>query len=300
MNFGVIFPQCEIGSDPETIRAYAKTAEEVGYSQLYAYDHVLGVDPTNRPGFDGPYDYEDPFYEPLALFSHLGAVTTDIELITGVLILPQRQTALVAKQAATIDVLTDGRLTLGVGVGWNEAEYMALGADFRIRGARVDEQLEVLRELWTNDVVDYDGQFHQLPAVGINPRPAQQPIPIWIGGGAERVLERAGRRGDGWLVPSRWKHPDTSLDGFEQSLQTVHEHRRTGPRAEDEFAVVARTTLGSDDPDRWVERIREWKQAGATHLAVSTMGAGLTTPSDHIATIRRYKAAVDDADLEVE
>src|SRR6266550_7850766 len=179
MQIGVTFPQTEIGADPIVIRDYAQTVEGLGYSHLVAFDHVLGADPTHRPGWQG-YTYRQMFHEPFVLFGYLAALT-HLELVPAVIILPQRQTALVAKQAAEIDILTGGRLRLGVGLGWNFVEFEALGEDFRNRGRRAEEQIEVLRRLWTEPVVDFDGRWHRIPAAGINPLPVQRPIPIWIG-----------------------------------------------------------------------------------------------------------------------
>lgn len=300
MELGVIFPQREIGSNPSTIREYAQVAEEHGYTHLHAYDHVLGVNTESRPGFDGPYDYRDAFHEPFALFSHMAAVTDSIRFATGILILPQRQTALVAKQAAEVDVLSDGRLTLGVGVGWNDAEYEALGMDFDTRGDRIEEQLTVLRELWTSELVDYAGEWHRIPDAGLNPMPIQQPIPIWIGGGADVVLRRAARAGDGWIVPARWKGPDADFATLETTLDQVAEYLTDHGRDPGEFEVTGRVALRSNDAEKWIDRAKEWANIGVSHLAVSTMDMGLDGPSDHIDVIKRWKSAIDDSPVEVD
>src|SRR5579862_9048183 len=198
MHIGVIFPQNEIGTDPDVVRDYARTAEDQGYKHLLAYDHVLGADPRNRPGWTR-YTHASLFHEVFVLFGYLAAITTKLELVTGVLILPQRQTALVAKQAAEIDILSRGRLRLGVGVGWNSVEYEALGQNFRDRGKRIEEQVDVLRALWTQDVITIDARWHHIVEAGINPLPVQRPIPIWMGGDAEEVLRRIARIADGWF-----------------------------------------------------------------------------------------------------
>ena len=184
MHYGVVFPQIEIGADPVGCRDFAQAAEGLGFDGLMAYDHVLGADTSVRPGWSGWYQLEDMFHEPFVLFGHLAAVTERIRFVTGILILPQRQTALVAKQAAEVDVLSGGRMTLGIGVGWNDVEFEALGQSFRDRGRRSEEQIEVMRRLWTQESVDFDGKWHRVPAAGINPLPVQRPIPVWIGGAA--------------------------------------------------------------------------------------------------------------------
>jgi probable F420-dependent oxidoreductase len=180
MKLGVVFPQTEIGGDPAAIKDYAQAAEQLGYNHILVYDHVLGahVDRFKDLGFRPPYNYQTPFHEPRVLFGYLAAATEKLELTTGILILPQRQTALVAKQAAAVDVLSGGRLRLGVGIGWNSTEYETLGENFRNRGRRVEEQIDLLRQLWTNELVDFDGKYHTASQVGINPMPIQRPIPI--------------------------------------------------------------------------------------------------------------------------
>src|SRR5262249_46087753 len=199
MRIGAIFPQTEIGVDLAGIRDYALAIEEMGFDHLLAYDHVLGADTSTRPGWQGPYTSESQFHEPFVLFGYLAALTRRVELVTGVIILPQRQTALVAKQTAEVDVLSGGRLRLGIGVGWNAVEYQALSEDFYTRGARCDEQIAVLRALWREPVVTFSGRFHTIEAAGINPLPIRRGIPMWIGGHSEAALKRAGRLGDGWL-----------------------------------------------------------------------------------------------------
>ena len=182
MRIGVVFPQTELGGDPGAVRAYGQRAEELGFAHLLAYDHVVGADPQVHQGWSGPYDIDTTFHEPLVMFGYLAAVTTTLELVTGVIILPQRQTALVAKQAAEIDLLSGGRLRFGVGIGWNAVEYEALGEDFGNRGRRSEEQVELLRLLWTQRSVTFDGRYHQVTGAGIAPMPVQRPIPLWIGG----------------------------------------------------------------------------------------------------------------------
>src|SRR5215475_11621054 len=184
MQIGVVFPQTEIGADPGAIRAYAQRVKELGFEHLLAYDHVLGADPAVHAPWNGPYDVDTTFHEPFVLFGFIAGITA-LELVTGIIILPQRQTALVAKQAAEVDLLTGGRFRLGVGLGWNRVEYEALGTTFRDRGRRVEEQIEVLRRLWQEPVVSFEGRYHTITAAGINPLPVQRPIPIWMGGFSE-------------------------------------------------------------------------------------------------------------------
>ena len=196
MKFGVVYPQVEFGNDFKAVRDYATLAEELGYHHVLAYDHVLGANPERPGGWNGPYTHQTPFQEPLVLFAFMAGVTTRIRFTTGIIILPQRQTALVAKQAATLDVLSGGRLRLGVGIGWNEVEYSALNQDFHNRGRRIEEQVEVLRLLWQQPLVTYSGRWHTIPDAGLNPLPIQQPIPIWFGGHSEPVLKRTARLDD--------------------------------------------------------------------------------------------------------
>src|SRR5918992_2832003 len=200
MKVGVVFPQTEIGSDAPAIRDYAQAAEELGFRHVLAYDHVIGANPTSRPGWKPAYSHLDKFHEPFVLFGYLAGVTTKIELVTGIIILPQRQTVLVAKQSATLDILSGGRLRLGIGIGWNPVEYEALGENFKNRGRRSEEQIEVMRRLWTHELVSFEGKWHRITDAGLNPLPIQRPIPIWFGGYVDPVLRRIGRMADGWVM----------------------------------------------------------------------------------------------------
>ena len=203
MRIGVVFPQTELGSDPIVIRDYAQTAEGLGFTHLLAYDHVLGANPDRPGGWSGPYTHLTPFHEVFVLLSYLAGVTRQLELVTGIVILPQRQTALVAKQTATLDVLSGGRLRLGVGLGWNEVEYTALNENFHTRGKRMEEQVALLRRLWTEPLVDFKGNWHTIPDAGINPLPIQRPIPVWFGGMTEAAMRRIARLADGWIILHR-------------------------------------------------------------------------------------------------
>src|SRR6201992_1056477 len=199
MQIGVVFPQTEIGPDAGAVRSYGQRVEELGFRHVLAYDHVVGADPAVHQDWPGPYDVHTTFHEPLVMFGYLAAVTTTLELVTGVVILPQRQTVLVAKQAAEVDLLSQGRLRLGVGVGWNTVEYEALGENFANRGKRSDEQVDLLRRLWTEQTVTYHGTYHRVTGAGLAPLPIQRPIPVWFGAASPRACRRAGRLGDGWF-----------------------------------------------------------------------------------------------------
>lgn len=279
MQVGVVFPQTEIGPDPGGVRGFAAAAQELGYRHLLVYDHVLGADPSAHPGWSGPYSAESPFHEPFVLFGHLAALVPDLELVTGVLVLPQRQTALVAKQAAEVDVLSGGRLRLGVGIGWNAVEYEALGEEFGNRGRRVEEQIELMRRLWERPVVTFEGRYHRVTAAGINPRPVQQPIPIWIGGSAAPAIRRAARLAEGFF-------PQRPLEGgwsatMEKLAGWLEEEGRDPAR----FGIEARIDVSEGTPDDWRAASREWESLGATHLAVTTMRGGLQGADAHIGRI---------------
>src|SRR5437773_10369988 len=232
MRLGVVFPQTEIGSDPAVIRDYAQAAESAGYDHLLVFDHVLGgkLERLDKLGRVPPYTDQSPFHEVFVLFGFLAACTQRLELVTGIVILPQRQTALVAKQAAAVDVLTGGRLRLGVGIGWNYVEYEVLNESYRNRGQRVDEQIAVMRKLWTEPVLSYDGQWHHVEGAGINPLPVQRPIPIWIGGAAERVLKRSAELADGWFPPGDTNRPDALRTMFERLHALMREAGRDPAR----------------------------------------------------------------------
>jgi probable F420-dependent oxidoreductase len=282
MHIGIIYPQTEFGSDPIAIRDFAQTAEELGYHHILVYDHVLGANPERPGGWSGPYTYRDAFMEPFVLFSYLAAHTRRIRFTTGILILPQRQTALVAKQAATLDVLSGGRLRLGVGLGWNRVEYTALNQDFHTRGARITEQVLLLRQLWTQPLVNFEGKQHSIPDAGILPLPVQQPIPIWFGGHAEAMLKRAARLADGWMPNYR-----TPVD-VKPSLERLEALLEENGRRLSDFGLECRMAYGNGDPAVWQQTITGWQNVGATHLTVNLMGCGLEGPSGHIEAVRRF------------
>jgi probable F420-dependent oxidoreductase len=279
---GVTFPQSEIGADPKAIRDYAQAAEELGYEHLLAYDHVLGADPSMREGWRG-YTHETMFHEPLTLFGYLAAVTQRLELVSGVIVLPQRQTALVAKQAAEVDVLSGGRLRLGVGIGWNAVEYEALGEDFRTRGVRIEEQIEVMRLLWTQEVVSYEGEYHRIDEAGINPLPVQRPIPVWMGARADVGLRRTARVADGWF-------PLGPLDErMREAVKRLRSYVEQAGRDPEAVGIEARLDVGRVLPEEWTPQTEGWRTLGATHISVNTMNAGLRSPAEHVEAIRRYK-----------
>jgi len=284
MHIGVTFPQNEIGADPIVIRDYAQAAEALGYTHLVVFDHVLGADPTHRPGWRG-YTQRDMFHEPFVLFGYLAALT-HLELVTAVIILPQRQTALVAKQAAQVDILTGGKLRLGVGVGWNPVEYEALGMDFHTRGRVIEEQVEVLRLLWSQEIVSYKGQYHNITGAGLNPLPLHRSIPIWMGGGAEVLLRRTARLGDGWFPQG---YPN---DQMGETIERLRGYTREAGRDPAQMGIEARMSAREGDLDEWVKQTKAWQALGATHISINTMGAGYTSPDQHIDAIRRYKEAI--------
>jgi probable F420-dependent oxidoreductase len=286
MELGVVLPQTEIGPDPADILRFVEAAEANGFEHVVVYDHVVGADRATRPDWSGPYDLHSSFHEPFVLYGFLAA-HTHMELVTGVIILPQRQAVLVAKQAAEVDVLTGGKFRLGVGIGWNPVEYEALGLEFRNRAARYEEQVELLRLLWTQDSVTFEGRYHTVDHAGLLPRPVQQPIPIWMGGGlAPSTLDRIGRLADGWICNTPPGH------GLEEALDVVHAaadragradaiglHGIAQPRDADDVMTVLRRQVG------------KWEAIGATHVSVSGLYGG-RSPSEHAEFLARAAAAL--------
>lgn len=282
MQLGVVFPQTESGTDPTALRDYVQAVEQLGYNHLAIYDHVLGADPGNRPGWRGPYTHKSLFHEPLVFFGYLAAFTQRLELVTSIIILPQRQTVLLAKQAAEVDVLTRGRLRLGVGIGWNNVEYEALGMDFHTRGRRAEEQVALLRALWTQEVVTFEGRWHRITEAGINPLPVQRPIPIWMGGSAEAVLHRIARLADGWFPQLR---PD---DNARAALERLRGYAREAGRDPGSIGIEARISPATGTPDDWAKSLAAWTDLGATHMSVNTMGGGFTSLDQHVEALRRF------------
>jgi len=277
MRIGVVFPQTEIGGDVAAVHHYAQTVERLGYQHVLAYDHVLGADPSVHAPWTGPYDVHTTFHEPFVLFGYLAGVTS-LELVTGVLILPQRQTALVAKQAAEVDLLTNGRFRLGIGVGWNRVEYDGLGRDFTSRGRRSGAQVDLMRRLWTEQTVTDTVDDERIIGAGLSPLPVQRPIPVWFGAQSPAAYRRAGRMGDGWFPQVR---PGPEL---EQARAIVEQAARDAGRDP--------ATLGMEGRVNWhgsahktVARAEQWRAVGATHLSINTMKAGLSTVEDHLAAL---------------
>lgn len=282
MKIGVVFPQTEIGNDPAAIRDYAQTAEGLGFTHVLAYDHVLGANPDRPGGWSGPYTYLTPFHEVFVLFGYLAGITQRLGLVAGILILPQRQTALVAKQAASLDVLSGGRLRLGVGLGWNEVEYAALNENFHDRGRRMEEQVALLRRLWTEPLVDFKGNWHTIPDAGINPLPVQRPIPVWFGGSAEAALRRIARLADGWITLGR------SAFEARPALALLDRFLEEAGRSRSDIGLESRVSYGVGDPKAWETTVHDWQAEGATHLSFNTMDSGFKTPQEHIQAIRKF------------
>lgn len=291
MKIGLVYPQTEYGDDPEAIRDYAQTAEQLGFSHILAYDHVLGANPERPGGWQGVYSIRHPFHDPLVLFSYMAAATRKVEFATGVIILPQRQTALFARQAASLDLLCGGRLRLGVGLGWNPVEYTALNENFRNRGIRIEEQVRLLRRLWTEPLVAFDGRWHSIPDAGLNPLPKQRPIPIWFGGSSEPAFRRAAAIGDGWMMPGYRNLADAeaALETLDRFLQAAG---RPGIRSASldtqVFGTEARISFGDGRPESWFSAVQGWQSAGVTHLSFNTMGSNLASSSAHLSAIRRF------------
>jgi len=286
MRIGVVFPQTEIAQDPAVIRDYALAVESMGYTHILAFDSVVGPNPDRPGGWDSQYDYRHAFHEPFVLFGFCAGVTRHIELVTGVLILPQRQTTLVAKQAAAVDVLSAGRLRLGIGVGWNPVEFEALGENIGNRGRRVEEQLELMRLLWTRELVTYAGQWHRMPDAGINPLPVQRPIPVWMGGEHEAVFRRAARLADGWITLQSFRPGPRAQQTVDRLLGFVRDAGHD-PSA---FGIEGRVPLANIERDHWAKEMDTWRaMRGISHLCVNTMGLGLSRPEEHVRTLERFK-----------
>jgi probable F420-dependent oxidoreductase len=304
------YPVTDLGTDPDTLRRFAQGVEEAGYEGLLLSEHVLGVDTKARPDWkpynhvlQGPgdpiYDHTYPFFDPFVAFGYLATLTKKIKLGTGVLVLGMRQTALVAKQAAIADVMTGGRIVLAIGSGWNDVEYEAMGVDFKSRGKRVDEQIRLLRELWTRDVVNFEGQFHTVRGAGINPLPVQRPIPLWIGGASNAAVKRAALLGDGY-------YPGLMPDEAEaERLTRMRRMAAEAGRDPATISILGATTQGPREPERMVKSALAWEKLGATHITIRTSSHPIVWPKDrpagersalvdkHLDSLRRFKAAWD-------
>jgi probable F420-dependent oxidoreductase len=296
MKLGAILPGRFLPADPAALADFAQAVEDLGYTHLLTLEHVAGTDPSHRPHRDGAAALED-YHEPLVLFGYLAGLTRRLELVTDILVLPQRQTVLVAQQAAEVDVLSHGRLRLGVGVGWAEPEFQALGEDFHTRGKRVEEQIAVLRALWTQEVVTFHGRWHHLDEMGIRPRPLQRPIPIWLGGTANASLRRVATIGDGWM-----ENYAADVDA-RQCIERIHRYAREAGRDPHTFGIQAHVSLVDKTPDDWRREIESWRMLGATHLAAGVGHAGvgpLKAPyvgasalQAHLDLLRRFKDVAD-------
>ena len=284
MQIGVVFPQTELGPDAGAVRAYGRRVEELGFRHVMAYDHVVGADPAVHRGWNGPYDVRTTFHEPMVMFGFLAALTS-LELVTGIIILPQRQTALAAKQAAEVDLLSGGRFRLGVGLGWNQVEYEALGQEFRTRGRRIEEQVTLMRRLWTEKSVTHEGEFDRVTGAGLAPLPVQKPIPVWFGAQSEPAYRRAGRLADGWF-PQVSPGPE-----LENAKEIVHAAAREAGRDPAQLGMEGRVSWRGD-AGKLAEQAERWREAGATHLAVNTMGAGLASLGDHLGALEQAAAAL--------
>lgn len=286
IKLGVVFPHNEIGVDPIAIRDYAQGAEELGADHMMIYDHVLGADPDRPGGWDGPYDKDVAFHEPITLFSYMAAVTSKIVFGTCVLVLPQRQTGLVAKQAAQLAILSGDRFRMGIGVGWNTVEFEALDVPFTHRGSRQAEQVELMRRLWTEDSVTFKGEYHMIDGASILPRPSR-PVPVWFGGGAPAVLRRCARLGDGWVPVG------TPNEQSRQAIATIRAAREAAGLPWEGFGIQAQVQTRGGNPDRWKNHHDRWCDLGCTHLAIVTHYVGNGTNVDaHLAAAERYFEAV--------
>jgi probable F420-dependent oxidoreductase len=284
LKVGVVFPQNETSPGAAEIREYATAVEAAGFDHLIAYDHVLGASPDRPGGWSGPYTDKDVFHEVFVLFGYLAAITERLELATGVLILPQRQTALVARQAAEVDLLSNQRFRLGVGLGWNAVEYEALGEDFHNRGRRIEEQVELMRALWKEPIVDFKGQFHRVTLAGLNPMP-RRVIPVWMGGTNPKAKERIARIADGWM-----QNTPIEADRF-TAVAEMRDMVRAAGRDVDEFGIEVRVAAARD-LGKALEDYHRWQELGVSHLTIHTLRSGLSWPGGHLDAVLKFKAAL--------
>ena len=285
MEIGAVFPHNEIGTDPQAIKDYAQGVEELGVTHLLIYDHVLGADRDRPGGFEGPYDKDVAFHEPFTTFAFIAAVTKKLDMITTVMILPQRQTVLVAKQAAELAILSNNRFKLGIGVGWNAVEYTGLNENFKNRGKRQEEQVELMRLLWESEVLEYKGDYHHIDKASINPRPSKS-VPIWFGGGAPQLIERCADLGDGW-IPLMGPN-----EAARKTLSAIKEKRESKGLNWDNFGVQAQAQYAGGDAERWNKHAEKWRNLGASHLAIATHNAEPTNVDGHLGRIKEYLNAV--------
>ena len=285
MEIGAVFPHNEIGTDPQAIKDYAQGVEDLGVTHLLIYDHVLGADRDRPGGFEGPYDKDVAFHEPFTTFAFVAAVTKNLDMITTVMILPQRQTVLVAKQAAELAILSNNRFKLGIGVGWNTVEYTGLNENFKNRGKRQEEQVELMRLLWESEVLEYKGDYHHIDKASINPRPSKS-VPIWFGGGAPQLIERCADLGDGWIPLMG------PIEAARKTLATIIEKRESKGLNWDNFGVQAQAQYAGGDAERWNKHAEKWRNLGASHIAIATHNAEPTNVDGHLGRIKEYLNAV--------
>ena len=276
MEIGVAYPQNELRGDPAAVGEFGRAVEDLGFDHILSYDHVLGAVHAERtPALTGPYTERDPFHDPFVMFAYLAAITERISFTTGILILPQRPTALVARQATDVDLLSDGRLRLGVGIGWNYVEYEALGQDFHTRGARQEEQIGLLRRLFTEPVVDFSGRFDRIDRASLVPKPTRS-IPIWLGGSGQKAFDRAARLADGFLFFGGGV--DRAIASWRQVRERVADLGRPAQDFGGDYVA-----LSGADVAELIREIDAWREAGGTHVTVVTMGLGLdSVVSSHI------------------
>jgi probable F420-dependent oxidoreductase len=268
VQLGAVFSHGEVGGDLASIRDWAQAAQDLGYDFVVVSDHVVGADAAAHPELPRVFPLDIPLHEPLTLFAFLAGAAPRLGFLSSVVILPQRQTVLVAKQAAEVDWLSGGKLRLGVGIGWNPVEFTALGLEFRNRARRFEEQLTVMRRLWTEPQVTFAGRYHTLEAVGINPLPVQRPIPLWIGASAEAAVKRACAIGDGYL-------PLSPLPGgWQATIERVHGWLREAGRDPASFGIEGRLNAATGTPDDWAQAVAMWRGFGASHLSVGVQGLG--------------------------
>jgi probable F420-dependent oxidoreductase len=290
LKMGVVYPQLQLGDDPTATQAFGLGLDALGYDHLMAFDHVIGAVHADRnPPLAGPYTEEHPFHDPLVMFAFLAGQTSRLEFVTGVLVLPQRQTALLARQAADLALLSGGRFRLGVGVGWNYAEYDTLGQDFATRGPRLTEQVELLRRLWTEPVVDATGRFDRFDRIAIVPKPTE-PVPIWFGGFRRPAFERAARLGDGFIFAGSGEVEvgDWDVAGAFRSLRDEVERHGRSP---EDFGGE-RVVMFPPSVEHVAAKVHEWADAGGTHASVLTLGLGLDSVDAHLDYLARVKDAV--------
>ncbi len=285
MQIGVVLPQTEIPTDAGAVRAYAQAAQDLGYQHLVTSDHVLGANPDGHPGWSRPQRHTTVVHEPFVLFGFIAGAAPKLSLLSNVVIMPQRQATLVAKQAAEADLLSGGNLRLGLGIGWNPVEFEGLNENFKNRAKRFEEQIDLMRKLWTAESIDYKGEYHTITSAGICPLPVQRPIPIWIGATAAAAVKRATRIADGYL-------PLAPIDGkgtFAETIETVHGWLREAGRDPATFGIEPRLNAATGTPDDWRKFVEEWRGLGATHIHVATNGGDLNGVDAHVERIKQAR-----------